>query len=401
LFAQHLPSFGWQPIILAVDEAFYEEEPDENLVKLLPEDLRIEKVKAYKVTKPRLIGDIGLRAFWQITRKTIEVVRTEKIDFLYIPIPSFYVSLIGRIVHARTGIPYGIDYIDPWVHIFPGSERLFSRHWFTTQLSRLLEPVAVKNAALITGVSDGYYKGVIERNPHLLKRAVLAGMPYGGEKTDHEKVKRFNLTPYLFAKKPGVLQLVYAGAMLPKAFKPLERIMQAISSSPDVFSNVEIHFIGTGKPRLDTNGYNIKPMAEKYGLWNTVIFEHPKRIPYLDTLIHLEFSDGVFILGSTEAHYTPSKVYQGVLSKKPIWAILHQQSSACRIIKESNAGVVLHFNGEADLDKISNEFVTSFINYKAFHADYKYENVDQQELGQYSARAVTAVLANALDQIVK
>ena len=34
LFAQHLPSFGWEPIILTVDEKYYEENLDWNLFKL-------------------------------------------------------------------------------------------------------------------------------------------------------------------------------------------------------------------------------------------------------------------------------------------------------------------------------------------------------------------------------
>ncbi|MBC7689412.1 MAG: glycosyltransferase, partial [Aquabacterium sp.] len=42
LFAHHLPSFGWQPIILTVDEKYYEEALDYNLEKLLPPGLRIE-----------------------------------------------------------------------------------------------------------------------------------------------------------------------------------------------------------------------------------------------------------------------------------------------------------------------------------------------------------------------
>ena len=63
LFAKHLPSFGWEPVILTVDEKYYEETLDYNLEKLLPVSLRIEKVSAFKVTRPRLIGDIGLRAF--------------------------------------------------------------------------------------------------------------------------------------------------------------------------------------------------------------------------------------------------------------------------------------------------------------------------------------------------
>src|SRR5258706_14861909 len=90
LFAQHLPAFGWEPIILTVHEKYYEETPDYNLVKLLPVNLRIEKVKAFKITKPRIIGDLGLRAFFQLLKRTTSLIKKERIDFLYILIPSFY-----------------------------------------------------------------------------------------------------------------------------------------------------------------------------------------------------------------------------------------------------------------------------------------------------------------------
>jgi hypothetical protein len=61
LFAQHLPAFGWEPIVLTVNEKFYEEELDWNLFQLLLNGQRIEKVNAFPITKkPRLIGDVGL-----------------------------------------------------------------------------------------------------------------------------------------------------------------------------------------------------------------------------------------------------------------------------------------------------------------------------------------------------
>ena len=92
LFAQHLPSFGWEPIILTVHEKYYEETLDTNLKNLLPVSLRIEKVNAFGVTKPRVIGDIGLRAFFQLYIKAKHLILAEEIDFLLIPIPSFYRS---------------------------------------------------------------------------------------------------------------------------------------------------------------------------------------------------------------------------------------------------------------------------------------------------------------------
>lgn len=398
LFAQHLPNFNWEPVIVAVHEKFYEEKLDFNLEKLLPEGLRIEKVSAFNVTKPRLIGDIGLRAFFQLYKKTKAIIKNEKPDFLYIPIPSFYVALLGRLLHKSTGVKYGIDYIDPWVHEFPGSNKRFSRHWFSTKIAKFLEPIAIKRATLITGVAEGYYQGVIDRNPYLLKNCKFGAMPYGGEITDHEKLAKLNIDPYLFSKNVDAIQLVYAGAMLPKAYTVLEEIFKAIQNNLDVFKNVKIHFIGTGRLANDNNSHTIKPLAEKYELWQKVVFEYPKRIPYLDVLVHLNIADGVFILGSTEPHYTPSKSYQAVLSHKPILAVLHQQSTAVNVLQNSNAGVVLAFNGEAGIKDVNSEFKNKFNEWCNFRNNFKAENVNMEEFNKFSAFEVTKKLAILLNE---
>ncbi len=398
LFAQHLPTYGWEPVILTVHEDFYEEEPDWNLHKLLPAGQRIEKVRAFRVTRPRLIGDIGLRAFLQLFRKAKELIRSEAIDFLYIPIPSFYGALLGRWLHHSTRVPYGIDYIDPWVHKFPGSDKVFSRHWLSTKIAGFLEPIAIKKARLITGVAEGYYKGVQERNPHLLQQAVFGAMPYGGEARDHEMVKQLALTPYLFQRNETKIQLVYAGAMLPKAYKPLEAIFNAIRQHSEIFAQVEFHFIGTGKAPNDPHGHNIKPLAEQYGLWQTVVFEYPRRIPYLDVLVHLDQADGVFILGSTEPHYTPSKTYQGVLSQKPILAVLHRESTAVDILRASNAGTVLDFDGEKEVPEIAHRFPEAWLQYDSFRRSFRAEQVQMDEFEPFSAKNVTGKLAVLLKE---
>lgn len=396
LFAMHLPSFGWEPTVLMVDEKYYEEEPDYNLVKLLPDNLRIEKCTALGVSKPRLIGDIGLRAFFQLYRKAKQIIKRDKIDFLYIPIPSFYVALLGRWLHSSTKVKYGIDYIDPWVHPFPGKSL---RYKLSELIAKLLEPIAIKFALVITGVAEGYYKGVQDRNPKLLNSCLFGAMPYGGEKTDHEKVRRLNITPYLFSKK-NKIQLVYAGAMLPKAYEPLEAIFKAIQNNQEVFKNLEIHFIGTGKSADDPNGHNIKPFAEKYGLWNSVVFEYPKRIPYMDVLVHLEAADGVFILGSTEPHYTPSKVYQGVMSGKPILAVLHKDSTALKVLNTTLAGIGYPLD-PADINKLEMFFSEQYIGFEKFMSSFSPEQVKQDQFENYSAFSVTRQLASLFDKAVQ
>lgn len=397
LFAQHLPSLGWDPIVLMVDEKYYEEELDWNLHKLLPVNQKIEKVGAFNITTPRIIGDIGLRAFFQLRKKALDLIRKEKINFVFIPIPSFYISLIGPYLFRKTGVKFGIDYIDPWVHNFPGSNKMFSRHWISTKLAKYLEPLALKNVSLITGVAEGYYQGVIERNPKLANNCIFGAMPYGGEKLDHEAVKKMETVPYLFKKKANKIQLIYAGAMLPKAYEILELFFQVMNENTSVFENIEIHFIGSGKSPNDENGFNVKPYAEKYGLWENQIFEYPKRIPYLDVLVHLAGVDGVFILGSTEPHYTPSKTYQAVLSEKPIFALLHEASTAAEILEKTKAGKVVKINPKS-LKSQKSALLNCFLNYLTFLENFDSNNVDIAEFNTYSAEKVTATLVQLLDK---
>ena len=398
LFANHLADYGWQPVILTVDEHYYEEALDYELLKLLPQGLRIEKVKALPAGRPRLIGDIGLRGFMPLYRRAKQLIRSENIDFLYIPIPSFYAALLGRWLHRSTGIRYGIDYIDPWVHQFPGSTKKLSRAYLSTLLARFLEPIAVKKASLITGVADGYYQGVFERNPHLTGQCIVGAMPYGGERRDHEKLLEVAKQPYLFKSTPGKHVLVYAGTLLPRAFEPLEAVLQAIADDPAAYRDLELHFIGSGKIFDDPNSFQVKALAEKYGLWENIVFEYPKRIPYLDVLVHLDAADGIFILGSTEPHYTPSKLYQGVLAGKPILAVLHQASEAIQILRASRAGVALTFDGQTPFT-IKNDWPAAYRQFDSLRRTFTPEIVDTTLFDRYSASAVTARLAELLNRI--
>ncbi|MCX5706392.1 MAG: hypothetical protein NTW13_01785, partial [Candidatus Omnitrophica bacterium] len=265
LFAMHLPKFGWEPIIVTVHHRFYEEELDWNLEKLLDPNLRVEKVKALPVKPFRLIGDIGIRAFLPMLFRILNIIKKEKIDFLYITIPSFYSALLGRIVYMASKTKYGIDYIDPWVHDFPGSNKILSKARFSKLISKILEPIAVRKASLITGIAPKYYLDVFKRNPRLKNFCLSLAMPYGGERTDFEAVTKLNLKPYLF-EKTGKIDLVYAGAMLPKAHEPLRAICEAISDNRNLYTNVRFHFIGTGTWLGSENKYNIKPLAKKFGI---------------------------------------------------------------------------------------------------------------------------------------
>ena len=185
LIANFLPQLGWQPIIVAVHPDYYEEPLVSELQKTVSDQVKVHWTSAKKVkSSRRMIGDIALRAYKQLIEKSIEIIKEENIDFIWSPLPSFYTALIARKVHAATGVDYGLDYMDPWVHDFPGA-KFPNKAWLAKRIAVVLEPIAVKKVSLLTGVSKLSYFPVIERNPHL-KGIVHGAMPLGFDQGDYK-----------------------------------------------------------------------------------------------------------------------------------------------------------------------------------------------------------------------
>lgn len=397
LLAKYLAYFDWNHIVLTIDEAYYEEKLDLNLAALIPACQNIERVNAFAVSKPRLIGDLGLRAFFQLSRRASEIISSTQIDFVYIIIPSFYLSLLGPILHRKHGVKYGIDYIDPWVHFFPGSERKFSRHWFSTKLSKILEPIAVKRASIITSVSESYIHPIFERNQKLKSTTQMLAFPYGWDPGESAFITKYKSNTQLFVKN-NKLKLVYTGAFMPRSVNILKEWLRLINNNIEQFNNVEIHFIGTGAPKLYPNRISITAMAKEYNLYGKVIFEHPNRISYFDVLYHISIADGLFILGSSEAHYTPSKLFNAFITEKPIFAILHPNSSASKIIDETAWGLT-YLHSEERVDEFNDRALQEFKLWKHKTMTNSW-SFNKEKASCYSAKLLTEKLATTLNELV-
>jgi glycosyltransferase involved in cell wall biosynthesis len=397
LWAGHLQEFGWRPIILAAHYRHYEERLDWDLARLLPPDLAVIRTAALPVRPVRLVGDIGIRALPFHYRALAGLARRHAIDFVHFTVPSFYSALLGRPLYRRHGVPYGIDYIDPWVHRWPGSERRFSKGWLSARLAERLEPWAVRDARLITGVAEEYFRPVLERHPHLRQQAVTAAMPYGASDGDVDAVRALGRRPYLFDPADGHVHVVYAGAMLPNGYAVLDRLLAGLvqaRSRSAAAGRLRLHFIGTGRTPDDPEGYNIRPLIERWGLQD-IVREHPARIPYVDVLVHLTHASGVVVLGSTERHYTPSKAFQALQSGRPLLALLHEESTAAPMLRSAAAGPVVTF-AEGRLP--GPEEVASALEQWLERPD------SARSAGQvpeaYSARASARTLADALDRAI-
>lgn len=399
-FASYLSKFGWETKVLTVKPYYYQGRFDQELTKLLPVSLEIIRTKALPQKLLGLIGDIGLRSVWQYYRELNKIIKKEKINLIYIPIPPNYSAILGPIIYKKFGVPYGIDYIDPWINnkIY---YKPFSKGWWADKLGRILEPIVLRHVSFITAVAPGYYQKALLRYRWLDKN-ICFSLPYGAEEKEYQYLSENPRPTFLFSPCSDKFHIVYAGAMLPKAYPVLEALMRALiflkKENKNLYQKIKLHFLGTGKNPFNSQSFSIKPLALKYNL-SDVIVEYPARIPYLDTLNHLKHSGAVLILGSTEQHYTPSKVFQAILSRKPVLAILHEQSSAVKMLKEIGVGEIVIFKNKSYLTEKINTINECLI--KIIGRESQKKQINREALKAYSAEMMAKKLAEVFDRSLK
>jgi len=388
--ANYLSDFGWQPIVLTVKPDYYEEVGDENLIKTVDNNVIVEKVDAKPVTKPRIIGDIGLRAFGNIKRKALEIISNEKIDFIWISIPSFYTAVLGRLLHRKAKIPYGIDYQDPWVRSIKNNVNL--RSVLSLASAYLLEPFAVKKASLITGITKEYYKGVLQRN-FKNKNIAHAHMPVGFDPNDYKVT--IEHTPTLWDDMPDCKALVYAGAFLPNSVYFIDLLFSQIymlRKEEKLDPKIQLFFVGT-----QSREKSIKYYAKKHNIEN-MVHEYVERIPYLEIIQLLKKAFGVLIIGSTEKHYSASKTFQALLSKRPVFTIFHTESSAVKIMRECRADqYTVRYNPHKPENELTENIKSSFF---VFTEQNQVWLPELSPLKQYSAKENTRVLVDAINEVI-
>jgi hypothetical protein len=140
------------------------------------------------------------------------------------------------------------------------------------------------------------------------------------------------------------------------------------------------------------------PLAKESGL-NGIVTEHPQRLDYLDAIQVLLESDALLLVGSNAPHYTASKVFPSILSRRPILAVFHKDSSVVRILRETGAGTTVCFD-EATSPASRIEGLYGHLASMAAAPPGTAPATDWNALEAYTARAMTRRLARVFDRAV-
>ncbi len=405
-FAQHLKEFGWETIILTTDSRYYETAIDEENQKLLPADLEVIRTPAIPAALTRKVGfgDLGLRSLWHHWRAINRICRERQVDLVFVPIPPYPSIVLGRLAHGRFGIPYVIDYIDPYVTEYywklPRSQRP-PKHALAYYTARVVEPFALKRVAAVVGVDTSYTADLFARYPWLKVEA--ASIPYGGEASDFEYVRHHPRTNPVFDPRDGLLHMSYVGRGGPDMRPSLRAVFQGVLAGlerwPDLFRRLRVHFVGTTYAHEAQVQYQVLPLAREMSL-DQYVDEHPPRVSYLTAMQIMLDSHVLLAVGSESPHYTASKIFPCILAARPLLAVFHENSSVVTILKETKAGEAVQFGESRPVLATIDDIAQHLRNLLALPPG-SCPATRWEVFERYTARAMTARLAEVFARAVE
>jgi hypothetical protein len=404
-----LPYFeemGWEAVTLAVEPEFVEMGTDPLLLETIPKDAQVMRLKAFRPEKTRKfgLGNIGYRSLWQFYKAGNRLLKRGDVDLVYFTTTAFPVMVLGRIWKRKFGVPFIIDMQDPWRNDFyldkPKSERP-PKFWIAYRMDKYMEAYAMKKVDGILSVSEGYPKTLMSRYPNI-NEEMCTVIPFGGAVVDFDILDRVSLENMLFDPSDGNIHCVYIGRGGHDMNLALAAIFDGLArgrkKNPELFGKIRMYFVGTSYAADGKGLKTIKPIAEKYGVDDQVT-EITDRLPYFEAMRVLKDADIQIIPGSTDTHYTASKLYPYILSKRPLLAVFNHSSSVVRILEKTRAGECVSFDNSETAEVIGQkvyEQLSSLLAKIPFTPD-----TDWKEFEPYSAREATRKQVDFFNRIIK
>jgi hypothetical protein len=403
----YLADCGWQAEILTVRPEEIPHPQDLLLQRSLPDNLPIHTAAALpqRFTRWVGLGNVGWRCLPYLAQVGNRVLAQTAFDVIFFSTTIFPVMMLGPYWQRRFGIPFVVDFQDPWrVESAPaGQHRPGGRlkYALDKSLAAFWEPRVLRRVSEIVSVSPAYPLA-LQRRYRWLRPEQLHVLPFGAPTADFAQLPHLPVQQTHFDPTDGRQHWVYVGRGGPDMALALRGLCLALrrvrSHHPHLADRLQLHFIGTSYAPAGRATQTVAPIAAACGVADLVT-EHPQRVPYFEAQKLLTDSDVVLLIGSTDAQYTASKLYPAVLANRPMLAIFHAASSVVDILRQTQAGQVVTFDEQTNPEHLAAQLVPQ-LQALLTCAPHPPPPTDWDAFAPYTAQAMTRQLCQIFDRCV-
>ncbi len=409
-FAKYLPEFGWEPVILTVENGEYPA-IDESLVSDIPSGLKVIRTKTVEpYTLYRLLNGQGkknripsyvlsesgnggfkkrisryirgnlfipdAKIGWIpfAVREGMRILRNEQIDLIFSSSPPQTVNLVARKLAQKSGVRWVADFRDPWTDIF--YYHTMHRIPLAANLDRALEERVLRNATAVITVSPSIVR-LLEKK---VKNQYFV-LPNGFDDSDFGRAGSLEPDENFTLLHTGHLAATQNPVVLWEA-------LAVLVESADGFRNsLQIHFYGNVQPEVIQS-------LESHGLRDYCTFYD--YTPHAEIVNVMQKSSLLFFVVPQCDHnegILTSKLFDYFGAQRPILGIGPRKGDAAAILKETKAGAMFEY---ADSDGVTG-FVRDLFNAWKKHGITSLEDVDAT--ARYSRRNLTRRLSQIFSSV--
>lgn len=410
-YTRYLPEFGWEPIVLtvengtfpAIDESLLEEIPPEAKIfrtkiiepydlyriftgktKNVAIDVNVIKKEGQKQSFLEQIAEFiratffipDARVGWLLTakRKAIEIIDNLGVDVIYSSSPPYTCSLIGRYSKRKRNLPWIAGFRDPWTGFISTPKR-----WFIPALiDSNLEHSVFLESDFVEIAWEGIMNDALSKYPDLPKEKFIH-IPNGFDSADF---------PSIEYKKNKIFTLTYTGSLYGRRnpeslFLALEKLIQEKNITPNDF---KLQFLG----RM---GSEVMQMIESTNFRGSI--EFIGYLPHHESIERLMKSDASLLIideSKESKEIVPGKVYEYLGVGRPILAIGPTNGAVAKLLAECQAGLIAH---QTQIEEIANNFLNLFSSWKT-NQTFK---TNKELIKRYERKEHTKKLAEILTQL--
>jgi glycosyltransferase involved in cell wall biosynthesis len=357
----YLAARGWEAEVLAVAPEDVAAPQDPLLTASLPPGARVHRVRAWPLRLSRAFGfgSLGLRARGALAHAGDRLLREREFDLVFFTTTQFILMTLGPRWRANRGVPYAVDWQDPWLTDYYARPDAPSppggwKYRFAQRQARRHEGPCVLQSAGIVSTSATYLDQLSARYPALASKPA-AVIPFGINRDDFVLARRADVAP-AFRRQAGVRHAVYVGAVGPIMQRALQvlfaGVKQWLATSSGARASWRLHFIGTSYAPADNARPSVQPLAAAAGVAD-LVEEQPARVGHFTALRTMLEADALLLLGSDDAGYSPSKIATLAHTGKPVLGLIPGESPLERYLRELDFAHLARFSPLAEVDRVA------------------------------------------------